>query len=83
MQYILTQEEYSALQAKVRASANAPSTEVLQKFCTKVANELIVTEGWAKGKPWGCILNEEDSAWYCDGCPAQDVCPNEYKEWSK
>lgn len=45
-------------------------------------------------KPWGCILTYEAEAkakgehyyhddWYCDQCPVQDICPHDWKSWSK
>lgn len=82
MQYILTQEEYDALLKKVDDAKHVPSIKELQKFATMIANEVPVKSGWAKGKPWGCIKTVEYEH-YCDECPAQTICPNKYKSWSK
>lgn len=81
MMYVLTQEEFDALQEKNRRFAE-DSRKVLQDLCTRVANSELVKEGWYAGKPWGCVLTVEHE-WYCDDCPVQDVCPKEWKRWSK
>jgi len=81
MMYILTQEEFDALQEKNRRITE-DAQKILQELCTRVAESEILTEGGTKGNPWGCILTAEHE-WYCDRCPVQDVCPYEYKEWSK
>lgn len=81
MMYILTQEEYDALNQKnIKAAKDLKDT--VQDLCTRVANSEPVKEGWHAGKPWGCILTKEDE-WYCDECPVQNVCPKEWKRWSK
>ncbi len=87
MQYLLTQEEYDALRAKQELDLGMKK-EKLQKLCTKIADTMPVKWGWSKdeeAKPWGCILSlgDADDEWYCDSCPVQSICPNEYKEWSK
>lgn len=82
MKYLLDQEELDALNKRANAAKGYPTKEKLQEFCTMVANSLPVQGGWMDGKVWGCILTEEDE-WYCDSCPAQDICPNDYKSWSK
>jgi hypothetical protein len=81
MMYILTQEEFDALQEKKR-KITEDARNVLQDLCTRVANSEPVKEGWYAGKPWGCILTEKGE-WYCDDCPVQDVCPKDFKEWSQ
>lgn len=81
MMYILTQEEYDALEVKKR-QANSEATKILQDLCTRVANSEPVKEGWYAGKPWGCILTKEEE-WYCDDCPVQEVCPKNWKRYSK
>lgn len=94
MQYILTEEEFTDLQKKASANLNStmPSKKELQKFCTMIANTVPVKSGWYKDKIWGCIITKENSnpededyepEWYCDECPAREVCPYEYKTWSK
>jgi hypothetical protein len=82
MQYLLSPEEWARLQDQVKAAKRLPTQEALQNFCTYVADNLVLTEGWYKGKPWGCILTKSYE-WYCDDCPARHVCPHEDKEWSK
>lgn len=84
MQYVLSQEEMDATRQKASALDRLPSVEKLQEFCTFVADNLILTTGWAKGRVWGCILSKPDRMCnYCDDCPAKGLCPYEYKEWSK
>jgi hypothetical protein len=80
MMYILTQEEFDDLQVKKR-EADAEKTKILQDLCTRVADNEILTKGWKKGHPWGCILTHAD--WYCDDCPVRKVCPKEWKKLSK
>lgn len=82
MQYILTEDEYKELLDK-RMERNQAAEEALQKFCTRVANEMPV-KFWdnEEAKPWGCMLDKEYE-WCCDECPAQDFCPYPHKEWSK
>jgi hypothetical protein len=80
MMYILTQEEFDALQEKNRKIAE-DAQKILQDLCTRVADSEIQTSGCKKGQPWGCILTHD--YWYCDRCPVQNVCPYEWKEWSK
>jgi hypothetical protein len=81
MKYLLTQEEYDALQEKKR-KITEDAQKILQDLCTRVANSEPVKEGWYAGKPWGCILTTEEE-WYCDDCPVQKVCPKERKRYSK
>lgn len=81
MKYLLDQEELDALkQANQRFAAAHADT--LQDLCTRVANSEVVKKGWAKGKPWGCILTNQTHE-YCDECPVADVCPSDRKQWSK
>lgn len=81
MKYVLSQEEYDELVNR-GAKREKALEATLQDLCTRVANSEPVKEGWYAGKPWGCILSVEHE-WYCDDCPVQDVCPREWKEWSK
>lgn len=83
MQYILTQEELDGLHKRAKIGDEAPSKESLQSFCTMVADKLPLEEGWQKGVPWGCILTKGNDDWYCDDCPAQEICPYKYKSWSQ
>ena len=82
MQYILSQEEIDAQCEKARVLERLPSVDELQKFCTLVADNMLVTDGWKKGQVWGCILSSKRE-WYCDDCPAEKVCPYQNKNWSK
>ena len=86
MQYLLTEEEYSTFR-KGHLEDLAEKDAIIQRLCTEVANHKPVRWGWDKDivedtKPWKCILTEEYE-WYCDTCPVQDVCPREYKQYSK
>lgn len=83
MQFLLTAEEWDKIRQERAANHRMPSKEVLQKFCTHVADTLMVTDGWAAGRTWGCILTASKNMGYCDQCPARDVCPYENKSWSK
>lgn len=82
MQYILTQEELNALNERARRGEKAPNKKKLQALCTLVADNIPVKGGWMDGKVWGCILSTKEE-WYCDECPAREVCPYEYQSWSK
>lgn len=82
MQYLLTEEEMDANRQRHAALERLPSVNKLQEFCTMVADSLILVHGWAKGRAWGCILTTKPQP-YCDGCPAQDICPYPSKNWSK
>lgn len=81
MMYILTQKEFDELQLK-KKQITKDDQKVLQDLCTRVADSEILTKGWMKGKPWGCIKTK-NYEWYCDDCPVRNVCPEPYKEWSK
>jgi len=82
MQYILSQEEMDANRQKLSDMSRLPSPKKLQEFCTMVANTLPVKGGWYAGKVWQCILTVKQE-WYCDDCPARDICPHPSKHWSK
>ncbi len=82
MQILLTQEEYSGL-LELKTQASEDQKKKLQKFCTKVANTMPAGVEWiGKERPWGCILTVHQE-WYCDSCPAIEVCPLERKRYSK
>lgn len=87
MQYILTQEELDKFRKEAKHNERMPSIKKLQEFCTMVADTLPVKGGWWDGKPWGCIITEQkknpDYEWYCDECPARDICPYDYQHWSQ
>lgn len=82
MQYILTSEEYQKLTNFL--DKRLPSADILQEFCTQIANTMPIEVAWRRGpaQPWGCILTEEEEH-YCDECPCTEVCPFENKSWSK
>lgn len=82
MQYLLSQEEYTALLKTAVKGNRAISETDLQDLCTKLADSYVLTEGYMKGKVWGCILTKS-TEWYCDDCYAQEVCPCKYKNWSQ
>ena len=87
MQYILTQAEYDELRRAQGVITTAKKSE-LQKLCTDAANHIPITRDWAPNEPpapWGCILDESspNHGGYCDDCPAKEVCPHDYKVWSK
>jgi hypothetical protein len=82
MQYILTEEEYTALKAAAQAQLEL-NTKGLQELCTKIMPVLC---GWSRDeqpKPWGCIHSSERGEWYCDQCPVRTICPTKYKRYSK
>ena len=81
MMYILTQEEFDAINTKNKQIADSYRA-TLQDLCTRVANYEPVKTGWYEGKPWKCI-HTVDYESYCDDCPAQKTCPEPYKSWSK
>jgi hypothetical protein len=83
MQYILSEEEYEALQSKQTEQLQL-NNKKLQALCTKIANEMPVKWGWGgpDPKPWGCKLTDEDE-WHCDKCPVSEICPSDDKDWSK
>jgi len=83
MQYVLTEEEYDALQNAVKHEKQRLQ-DTLENLCTRVADHEPVDWGWGDGeppKPWGCVYTS-DGEWYCDSCPVQKVCPRP-KHWSK
>lgn len=82
MQYILTEDEMEVFRERAMRGDSAPDKVKLQELCTLVADNVPVKDGWYKGKVWGCILTNKDE-WYCDDCPAQELCPHPHKEWSK
>ena len=84
MQYLLTEQEYNDLITRGK-KAEEKQKEILQDLCTKVADHMPVLWGWSKDekpKVWQCIHSVEGE-WYCDSCPVQKVCPEQYKHWSK
>lgn len=87
MQYILTQEEYVAMKQRQEVSLNLSKTK-LQQLCTNIADNMPVKVNWresAHPTPWGCIITyaAKGEEHYCDECPVREICPREYKEYSK
>ena len=87
MQYILSEEEYTALKdaAKARLELNQKG---LQELCTEICNTMPVKYwGNEEAMPWGCMLTADDdngyNEWYCDECPVKKICPCTYKSYSK
>lgn len=81
MQYILSQEEYDELVAKSKKLTDK-AAEDLQKACTFIADNVPVKYwGNDEARIWGCI-HTKDHEWYCDECPAEEMCPSR-KSWSK
>ena len=83
MQYLLTQTEYTELRWAANRNKRQPDHDVLQDFCTRVANELPVKVrcgSEVRTRPWGCVIT---NGGYCDQCPAKEVCPHDGKGWSK
>ena len=82
MKYILSQNEYDVLSSKPDRVREA-LTAVIQDLCTKVCDNMpIKFWGNEEAKTWGCIKTSSNE-WYCDECPVQEQCPQEYKHWSK
>ena len=85
MQYILSEEEFKALKGE---SDSTPKINLnraqLQGLCTRIADTMPVTFwGRKTPRPWGCIITNPGDYGCCDECPVIDICPNDYKEWSK
>jgi hypothetical protein len=90
MQYILNEEEMKEIHQLRAKMKSLPNIDTLQKMCTKIADEWPTFTGWDKKKPvpaepWGCVITREAEGeeWYCDHCPVQNICPREWKSWSK
>lgn len=83
MQYILNENEYDEL-VTTKRNKIAIDNKKLQTLCSKIADEMPIVWGWGsqEPRPWGCILTQEQE-WYCDQCPVQEICPNQFKSWSK
>lgn len=77
MQYILTQEEIDALVPREKY-------EKMLKKATKLAEKLADQGKWKRssGGP-GCVKKQTGYDLYCDGCPAFEDCPKEYRPVSK
>ena len=85
MQFLLSEEEFKTLIKEEKFSKFLGGLEDFQEKCTKICNTVPV-KYWNNDnfKIWGCILNEKgNGCGYCDECLVQEICPNEYKQWSK
>lgn len=81
MNILLTEAEFTNLRQRALSYKN-PTPELLQAFCTIVANEMPITKPDRDTKsPWGCILSGRSTL--CDGCPAKAVCPHPDKRWGR
>lgn len=95
MQYLLSEEEYKDLLNRIEEAESKSfdlSKKKLQELCTKIADTMPIKCSWDKKRepaPWGCLITRQNDPedpygeWYCDDCPVQDICPYEYKDWSK
>ena len=88
MQYILSEEEMAEVRALKERTRSLPDLVKLQEMCTKIADEWPTWRGWNNElgpEPWGCVITYEGNGHehYCDECPVQDICPMEFKSWSK
>lgn len=83
MQYLLTAEEYKTLTGDAKAWRSLPYTpDELQNFCTIVADTMPAARSYDdKTAPWGCVISGKSE--YCDECPAKEICPYKYKQWSQ
>jgi hypothetical protein len=98
MQYVLTQTEYDDLN-NAAFKAGEKVKENMQRLCTLAADNVPVDWGWNQTghdepddpvgtkenpKPWGCLITvEKEHEWYCDNCPVQNICPYQFKNYSK
>ena len=83
MMYILTPDEYHSLVNRPHLNI---SKEQLQELCTKICDTMPIKLSWCElVQPWGCILTPVPGDYenYCDECPVQTICPNEWKRYSK
>ena len=86
MQYILTQAEYDELR-RAQGVLTTNSKAELQKLCNDAANHIPITRHWAPNEPpapWGWCIDKSSQNYggYCENCPAQKLCPHDFKEWS-
>lgn len=80
MQYILTEDEFQELQTKA-AAVTKDARLILEDLCRRVANsEVIKVDRYGSVGHWGCV---RDNAEYCDGCPVQEICTYQQKNWSQ
>lgn len=82
MQYILTKQEYDDLVNMGRKEADRLKS-ILMDLCTKVADHMPIEDrGWNPQTPWICIKSVAYEH-RCDKCPVKNVCPEEFKRYSK
>lgn len=85
MQYMLTEQEYLDLKNGIE-SERLKLKDTIQRLCVEVAmNKPVKFWGNKTADVWGCpIHSDSDETYsYCDECPVQNDCPEEYKRWSK
>jgi hypothetical protein len=84
MEYILTEEEYKKL---VNEATDKRKCQVKwsQELCTFIADTMPTFKNdYTNGIiPWKCIKSIGNKEHYCDKCPVREVCPNEFKNYSK
>lgn len=88
MQYLLKQIEYDEL-VHLKKKHTKKYLDELQMVCTMACdNTPILYWDNKEPKPWECIISinklyDDVCEWSCDECPVQNICPYEYKVWSK
>lgn len=84
MQYILSEEEYTALK-EAQTNQVKLAQKKLQTLCSKICDTMPVECSWEparKPAPRLCILTLNKGG-YCDDCPVTEICPHPLKGWSK
>lgn len=79
MNYLLSEEEFNALgPVKETQKWRDAAMELSKRLCAVVPRG---PEPGIGGK--GCILESGAESEYCSGCPAEKMCPYEWKQWPK
>jgi hypothetical protein len=81
MQYLLTEEEYTAL-VNAKRMAQKEVHDTLLELCNQVARHMPTRTG----RIHGCVQwlnNPGPKAEYCSGCPVEKACPYDGKEYGK
>lgn len=89
IQYVLSKQEYKDLVEHLRQTEEK-ARQRLQRICTKIADTCVTELYDYKGdviakKVIGCICTETgpNQGGYCDDCIVRDICPKEWKNFSK
>lgn len=80
MQYLLSREEFHKLGPKSEIEKWKNNALKLSK---RLARRVSRAEKGPSIGGFGCILEPNCESKYCYGCPAEDLCPYEYKSWPK